>query len=817
MKIERRLPTVVISLLAIFSIHGCGGSGGGSAPPPPPVADTTVPTVSAVQAPASTVNRIVTLTLTATDNVGVTTVRFFVDGNLLGADTAAPYSIDWDTSGAAEGDHSLTAEAEDAVGNIATSAAATVAVRNMMQFDVAPSGQEEVPFSDTLATAQASLTFNLVTGDVTGALTTNGITATAAHIHDAYAGMNGGVLVPLAQDGGDPTIFTVPDGSSVDAAGIDRLLAGALYINVHSAAAPGGEIRGQILPDGFLVRFADLTGDAAVPPVDSVASGRAAITLDELSGAVAVHAQVSDLDNATQAHVHQAFAGDAGAVLVALAQDPMDAGHWFVEDQTLNAAGLDAFASGELYVNIHSPANPSGEIRGQLLPEGITVVVARLSGVQEVPAVNSSASGLAALTLDEANALLTAHVNTSGLGDASGSHLHNAFGGRNGPIEIGLIQDGSDPAHWFAEEQALDAAQLAAILAGGTYINVHSPTNPGGEIRGQIAPPPVEVLFSDLSGDQEVPAVDSAARGIAASTVNRDTGTVTLHLNATGASDASASHIHTGAAGQNGPVLIALVQDMADSGHWSVVGAQLDNAGRASYEGGDLYVNLHTPANPGGEIRGQLVESNAAVVDTEDPMISLTSPGATVSDTVSLAADASDDRGVVEVRFLVDGALIGTDATEPYSVDWDTTAVANGQVTLTAEADDEAGNTGSSADVVVTVQNVVVVTLSELQMDIFTPTCSAGGCHTGPTSNTLPTGMNLTSTANSFAALVNVASRQVGTLNRVTPGDPDNSYLIQKLEGTAAGGVRMPWGGPFLDQATIDKVRQWIADGALNN
>jgi len=120
MSIERRLPTVVISLLAIFSIHGCGGSGGGggSTPPPPPVADTTAPTVSAVQAPAATVNRVVILTLTATDNVGVTTVRFFVDGNLLGADTAAPYSIDWDTSGAAEGDHSLTAEAEDAAGNI---------------------------------------------------------------------------------------------------------------------------------------------------------------------------------------------------------------------------------------------------------------------------------------------------------------------------------------------------------------------------------------------------------------------------------------------------------------------------------------------------------------------------------------------------------------------------------------------------------------------------------------------------------------------------------------------------------------------------
>jgi hypothetical protein len=77
--------------------------------------------------------------------------------------------------------------------------------------------------------------------------------------------------------------------------------------------------------------------------------------------------------------------------------------------------------------------------------------------------------------------------------------------------------------------------------------------------------------------------------------------------------------------------------------------------------------------------------------------------------------------------------------------------------------------------------------------------------------------MNLTSTANSYAALVNVASLQVA-LDRVEPGNPDDSYLIRKLEGgPGITGVRMPQGGPFLDQATIDTIRQWIADGAPNN
>jgi hypothetical protein len=55
-------------------------------------------------------------------------------------------------------------------------------------------------------------------------------------------------------------------------------------------------------------------------------------------------------------------------------------------------------------------------------------------------------------------------------------------------------------------------------------------------------------------------------------------------------------------------------------------------------------------------------------------------------------------------------------------------------------------------------------------------------------------------------------------LQRVAAGNPDDSYLIRKLEGGPdIGGSRMPQGGPFLDQAIIDQIRQWITDGAPNN
>jgi hypothetical protein len=66
-----------------------------------------------------------------------------------------------------------------------------------------------------------------------------------------------------------------------------------------------------------------------------------------------------------------------------------------------------------------------------------------------------------------------------------------------------------------------------------------------------------------------------------------------------------------------------------------------------------------------------------------------------------------------------------------------------------------------------------------------------------------------------MVSLVGVASVEQSSLQRVKAGDPDNSYLIQKVEGTAAVGARMPFGGAPLDQAAIDAIRDWVTNGAL--
>lgn len=99
-------------------------------------------------------------------------------------------------------------------------------------------------------------------------------------------------------------------------------------------------------------------------------------------------------------------------------------------------------------------------------------------------------------------------------------------------------------------------------------------------------------------------------------------------------------------------------------------------------------------------------------------------------------------------------------------------------------------------------------TFASIQANVFTPICTR--CHAGAAA---PAGLRLDE-ASSYAMLVNTPSAEVPGLRRVRPGDPDLSYLVQKLEGRAAVGARMPLNSPPLPQATIDFIRQWIADGA---
>ena len=111
-----------------------------------------------------------------------------------------------------------------------------------------------------------------------------------------------------------------------------------------------------------------------------------------------------------------------------------------------------------------------------------------------------------------------------------------------------------------------------------------------------------EVSFA-LSGGQEVPPVKTTARGSGTLKVNDD-GTVTGGVNTTGI-QATAAHIHSGAMGKNGPVVIPLSN--GGDGTWMVpANARLTPDQLKMFKSGELYVNVHSAAHPDGEIRAQL-------------------------------------------------------------------------------------------------------------------------------------------------------------------------------------------------------------------
>ena len=107
------------------------------------------------------------------------------------------------------------------------------------------SGAAEVPPAKTSATGTGSIS---VAADrtISGSVTTTGMKGTMAHIHEAAAGANGPVAIPLVQDGDGK--WAVPPGTKLNDAQFAALKAGKLYVNVHSAQYPGGEVRAQLQP-----------------------------------------------------------------------------------------------------------------------------------------------------------------------------------------------------------------------------------------------------------------------------------------------------------------------------------------------------------------------------------------------------------------------------------------------------------------------------------------------------------------------------------------------------------------------------------------
>jgi hypothetical protein len=297
-------------------------------------------------------------------------------------------------------------------------------------FSALLSGDQEVPANASQAGGYGTVVFDPVAKTLSGVLVTGNIAGTAAHIHSGMPGVSGPVVIPLT---GGPAVWTVPAGTVLTDAQIADLAAGMYYFNVHTTALPGGEIRGQLTQQ---LRFVALSGANEVPSVVTTASGNGMLAFNPVTGQISGFVQTSGITG-NAAHIHEAAAGVNGGVIVPLTETPPGSGRWVVPaGSTLTAAQAMSFNTNGLYVNVHSAANPGGEIRGQALAATVKIGNASLDGAQEVPPVATAASGTGIMVLKSITGLVNGSVSTTLVGTQA--HVHAAVAGMNGPVVIPL-------------------------------------------------------------------------------------------------------------------------------------------------------------------------------------------------------------------------------------------------------------------------------------------------------------------------------------------------------------------------------------------
>jgi hypothetical protein len=346
--------------------YGGGGGGGGNcgggymvACPPPTVSITSPANGAGV---SGTVAITATATASAQYSLTIASVVFYVDNTAIGTPVmAAPYTVNWDSTKATNGNHTLTAIATDSKNDSTTSAAVMVTVSGGI-FAAAMGAAQVFPMTSSKASGTARLSVQTDTGALSGTVSLSGMSASAVTINQGFAGSRGEAVISLAPRAGSQGVWEVPANVALTAAQSAALGQGRLYVIAASAANPSGEIRGQLAPAGVHVTFSELSASPEAQALGMAASGVAATTVDTRAGILTVHVNSAGVEDATAARVGNA----AGTQLAALARDAVEMGHFSTELARISAADVASFEAGRLSVSVAASATPGGAIRGAI-------------------------------------------------------------------------------------------------------------------------------------------------------------------------------------------------------------------------------------------------------------------------------------------------------------------------------------------------------------------------------------------------------------------------------------------------------------------
>jgi Cu/Zn superoxide dismutase len=221
----------------------------------------------------------------------------------------------------------------------------------------------------------------------------------------------------------------------------------------------------------------------------------------------------------------------------------------------------------------------------------------------EVASARGSFTGT--LTKSESGAVLNWQLSFGSLtGDAIAAHIHIADRGTAGPVVVPLCSPCTSGATGTAN---VNATVLEAIQNDRAYVNVHTKTNPAGEVRGQVSP--AATVKTSMRASQERPKPKGSvrrARGAFTVTITKQGSSAVLVWQLTFSrltGKAFAAHIHSGARGKPGPVIVPLCAPCRTGARGR---ATVNASVLKALQSGRTYVNVHTAKNPAGEIRGQV-------------------------------------------------------------------------------------------------------------------------------------------------------------------------------------------------------------------
>ncbi len=245
----------------------------------------------------------------------------------------------------------------------------------IVRFTATLDAAQEGGASTSTATGSAIALYDTATNTIDLVVSVSNFTNTVSnsHIHEGALGVSGPVVVGLGAEAVYTRTGANLSGSfqNLAYAGTPAtLLTGGAYVNLHSAAFPAGEIRGQLMPDPVKLT-AILSGSQEVPARTTNAYGAAQATFNTVTNTVTTLVCVYNFTNTlTDSHIHEAPAGTNGGVRTAFggAANYQQSGTTYVQlfsDRAYSGTALLLLNDGA-YVNVHSNVFGGGEIRGQL-------------------------------------------------------------------------------------------------------------------------------------------------------------------------------------------------------------------------------------------------------------------------------------------------------------------------------------------------------------------------------------------------------------------------------------------------------------------